>query len=137
MSLLNGFLGGTLIGGAAGLTLLGAGEIMGFAGIINSVLKSPFQTAREQPWKVTFLSSFMLAAYAFLIPNADWAKISSVAAVTSPMAYGLSGLLVRPPQLLSVDRSFDNVVALSYNMTLIHSSSTLSFTTGRPRYQTG
>ena len=95
MSLLNGFLGGTLIGGAAGISLLGGGEILGFSGIINSVLQNPVAAAREHPWKLAFLSTFMLSAYAFLIPHADAAKISSIAAVTSPLAYGLSGLLVR------------------------------------------
>lgn len=95
MSLLNGFLGGTLVGGAAAVTLLGSGEIMGFSGIINAVLKSPLTTAREHPWKVAFLSTFMFSAYAFLIPNADAAKISAIASITSPMAYGLSGFLVR------------------------------------------
>lgn len=94
MSLLNGFLGGTLIGGAAGIALLGAGEIMGFSGIISSVLKNPLAAAREHPWKMAFLSTFMLSAYVFLIPHIDADKISAVASVTSPAAYGLSGLLV-------------------------------------------
>ena len=96
MSLLNGFLGGSLIGGAAGLTLLGAGEIMGFSGIIGTVLQNPFKAAQDpsQQWKLTFLSTFLLSAYAFFLPVADGDKISSVASITSPLCYALSGLLV-------------------------------------------
>lgn len=96
MSLLNGFLGGCLIGTGAAVALLGAGQIMGFSGIIRPVLKNPLKAAHDpsQQWKLAFLSSFLLSAYAFFLPNANAAKISSVAAVTSPMAYLLSGWLV-------------------------------------------
>jgi uncharacterized membrane protein YedE/YeeE len=96
MGVLNGFLGGNLVGGAAILTVLGAGEIMGFSGILSPILKNPFAAAQDlsQQWKFAFLSTFLLTAYAFFVPSADSDQIESVAAVTSPFAYALSGLLV-------------------------------------------
>lgn len=96
MSLLNGFLGGTLVGSAAALTLLGAGEIMGMSGIIGPLLKNPWVAIQDpsQQWKFAFLSTFLLSAHVFFLPTADTEMIASVAAVTSRWAYLLSGLLI-------------------------------------------
>lgn len=96
MSLLNGFLGGCLIGTGAAVALIGTGNIMGFSGIIRPVFQNPLKSAHDpsQQWKLAFLSSFLLSAYVFFLPNADVDKISTIASVTSPLAYALSGLLV-------------------------------------------
>eukprot|EP00977_Amphora_coffeiformis_P022404 scaffold10860_cov182-Amphora_coffeaeformis.AAC.21 len=96
MSILQGFLGGLLIGAAAAITLLGAGEIMGFSGIISPVLKNPIAAAQDpsQQWKLAFLSAFMLSAYAFLFPFYDADIVEEHPSVTSAWAYGISGLLV-------------------------------------------
>ena len=96
ISLRNGFLGGSLIGTASAVALLGAGEVMGFSGIIGPLFKNPVQAAKDptQKWKFTFLSTFLLSSYLFFLPWADTARITSVACTTSPVAYALSGLLV-------------------------------------------
>ena len=94
MSLLEGFLGGLLIGLGAAIALLGAGEIMGFSGIITSVLTDPWGAANDptQQWKLAFLSSFLLSAYVVFLPYVDTELIASVP--SSRYAYALSGLLV-------------------------------------------
>lgn len=96
MSLLNGFLGGTLIGSAAAVVLLGAGEIMGFSGIISPILKNPLEAVKDpsQQWKFAFLSTFLLSSYVVFLPSANSEMITSVASVTSGWAYLLSGLFV-------------------------------------------
>ena len=96
MDLLNGFLGGLLLGVAAAITLLGAGEIMGFSGIISPVLKNPIAAAQDpsQQWKLAFLSAFMLSAYAFLFPFYDADSVEEHPSVRSVWAYGISGLFV-------------------------------------------
>ena len=96
MYILQGFLGGLLIGLAAAITLLGAGEIMGFSGIISAVLKNPIAAAQDpsQQWKLTFLSAFMLSAYAFLFPTFDSESVEEHPSATSAWAYAISGILV-------------------------------------------
>lgn len=96
MSLLQGFLGGGIIGLAAGVTLLGAGEIMGCSGIVSTVIKNPLKALEDpsQQWKLAFLSSFLLSAYVVFLPYANRGRIAAVASTTSPLAYALSGLLV-------------------------------------------
>ena len=96
MDLVQGFLGGLLIGAAAAVTLLGAGEIMGFSGIISPVLRNPISAAQDpsQQWKLAFLSTFMLSAYIFLYPTYDADEIENHPSVTSAWAYAISGLFV-------------------------------------------
>lgn len=95
MSLLNGLLGGMLLGTGGATLMLGAGEIMGFSGVMSPMLKNPFQVARDpnQHWKIAFLTAYMLAANVFFLPyiNTEW--IETAATATSPLAYALSGLL--------------------------------------------
>lgn len=96
MSLLYGFVGGTLIGSAAAITLLGAGEIMGFSGIIRPIVTNPLGVVKQptQQWKLQFCSSFLLSSCIVFLPFANKEKIEAIASVTSPYAYVLSGLLV-------------------------------------------
>ena len=73
---------------------------MGFSGIISSVLKNPIAAAQDpcQQWRLAFLSAFMLSAYVFLFPTFDKEIVENNPSVNSAWAYGLSGLLVRPPK---------------------------------------
>lgn len=94
-SMYNGFFGGMLLGAAAAIALLGAGEIMGFSGIISPFLKDPIATAQDpsQQWKVVFLASYFIAAYFVFLPYADMDRINSVASMTSAWGYTLSGIM--------------------------------------------
>jgi hypothetical protein len=96
ISILYGFLGGILIGGAAAIMLLGAGEIMGFSGIISAILQNPYRAMNDpsQQWKFTFLSTFLLSAIVVFLPWADQDRIEAIASITSPWAYLISGFLV-------------------------------------------
>ena len=96
LSWVKGFLGGLAIGLAAAILLLGSGQIMGFSGIISSVLKNPVAVAHDasQQWKLTFLAAFMLSAYIFLFPVYDADLVESHPSVNSVWAHVLSGLFV-------------------------------------------
>jgi uncharacterized membrane protein YedE/YeeE len=62
--IISGIAGGSLIGLAASILLLGCGEIMGASGITSSYLMHPMRTYQSdsQKWKILFLAAFCIAA---------------------------------------------------------------------------
>jgi uncharacterized membrane protein YedE/YeeE len=61
---ISGLVGGSLIGLSASALLLGNGSILGFSGILSSMILNPVDTVRSRKnrWKFFFLSSFCISA---------------------------------------------------------------------------
>jgi len=106
MSLFNpidGLLGGSLIGLAASTLLLGNGDILGFSGIVSSVVLNPRQAfASKNRWKIVFLSSFLVTSTivgTFLVPESIASggaeELKSIQGYPiSNVGYALAGFLV-------------------------------------------
>lgn len=89
---ITGFIGGSLIGAAAGSLLLFNGDILGWSGFISSALLDPVKTLKETPWKVTFLASFCLATTTYM-RYVDPNRLADSGG-PSKLAFALGGLLV-------------------------------------------
>lgn len=79
--------GGAMIGAAAGLLILGAGRILGAAGIFAGALQT---RGREGVWRLWWLAGVVLAA---LLARLAWGASAPVFAQGAPTLI-VSGLLV-------------------------------------------
>jgi uncharacterized membrane protein YedE/YeeE len=61
---ISGTIGGSLIGLAATVLLLGNGDILGCSGIISSIFIEPLDTLRnpKSEWKLIFASAFLITS---------------------------------------------------------------------------
>ena len=80
-------LGGMMIGAAAGLSMLGAGKIMGASGILGGALSL---RGGDRGWRLYLLAGLLLAPSVFLLFGRGGAPT-----IATPWSLlGLSGLLV-------------------------------------------
>ena len=93
-SLLNGLLGGSVIGLSAASLLLLTGDVLGASGIINRVVLSPIQTLSDstQHWKLVLMASFALTARVFFKDSYDKENIPQQGLTV--LATALAGLFV-------------------------------------------
>jgi hypothetical protein len=90
-----GLIGGSLIGAAAGTLLLFNGDIMGFSGLLSTAILHPKQTFKENPWKLTFLASFSCASTLYLkYIDPNCLELPTGFQGPSKLAFALSGLMV-------------------------------------------
>jgi uncharacterized protein len=77
---LTAFFGGCMIGLSAAVLMICNGDILGFSGIVSSVvlsiLSSPFSTSSclrdtQQYWKLVFLASFIVTSHFVIGPRYD------------------------------------------------------------------
>jgi uncharacterized protein len=72
--LLTAFIGGSMIGLAAAVLLVCNGDILGFSGIVSSVVLSPLSSLQDaqQHWKLVFLASFIATSRYIIGPRFDY-----------------------------------------------------------------
>ena len=80
-------LGGMMIGAAAGLSMLGAGKIMGASGILGGALSL---RGGDRGWRLYLLAGLLLAPSVFLL----FGRGGAPTIATPWLLLGLSGLLV-------------------------------------------
>lgn len=97
-----GIIGGSLIGGSAGVLLVMNGDIMGCSGILSNTLINPLQALQnpKNRWRYAYLASFALSINIFvnyLAPKeflSDDRSNDSDVPIPSALAYALGGLFV-------------------------------------------
>ncbi|CAB9527189.1 YeeE YedE family integral membrane protein [Seminavis robusta] len=97
-----GIVGGSLIGGSAGVLLILNGDIMGASGILSNALVNPIQAIQnpKNHWRYVYLASFALSVNVFvnyLAPKdfmSDERSLDSDVPIPSAIAYILGGFFV-------------------------------------------
>ena len=94
MPLVDGFLGGSLIGVSAAILLLFSGEVMGASGIINEAALTPLSAWKTpaKHWKWAFLCSFMLVSMNLTSHYLSMDNLQSLFQERTALAYVVGGL---------------------------------------------